>query len=494
MTAKNYLAFDLGASSGRAILGRFDGKKLSIEELHRHPNGYVRMGNGYYWDIISLFSNIKEGIARSSRKGYELSGIGIDTWAVDFGLIDKQGKLISNPRAYRDPAWLPNMKAFHKKYGERTLFNMTGIANLEFNTVYQLYSLVWGGDPLLGIAEKLLLLPDLLGYLLCGEMSAEYSNATATQMLDRTTGNWSKGILDMTGVPESLMPDIRMGGTIKGVLYDYIKEETGQKGFCPVFNVGSHDTASAVASVPAEDDNYAYISSGTWSLMGIVSDEAIVNDFVYENDFSNEGTVDGKYRPLKNIMGLWIIQCCKKQWDRESAMGWDEISALAEKAPAFRSFIDVNDRLFFDGDNMVRKIQRFCEETGQPVPQSTGEIARTVYQSLAMSYRETFQGLESLKGKRIDTLHIVGGGAQNSLLNRFTADATNRTVLAGPYEATAAGNLVMQLIAAGELGDIGDGRQLIGDSFEVARYEPEDADTWAEEYERYLEIKKKNRK
>ena len=490
----NYIAVDLGASNGRTILGRFDGRKLTLEEISRFDNHYAHMGDAYHWDVISLYKNIVEGLRLYARQEKApLMGIGIDTWGVDFGLFDRQGKLIGNPRAYRDPRSLRGMQAFHEKYGARALFDLTGVANLEFNTAYQLYDMVRTGDPQLDIAERLLLMPDLLGYLLCGTMSNEYTCATTTQMLDIHTGQWSAAVLNMLGIPESLLAPIQMSGTVKGHLLAHICEETGLKSAPPIYNVGAHDTASAVASVPAANDNFAFISSGTWSLMGILSNKAIISDEVYTKRFSNEGTVNGGYRPLRNIMGLWIIQNCKRQWDREQPLSWSDIGGLVEEAPAFRSIIDINAHDFFDADNMPQKIQHFCAAMGQPVPQTRGEIARTVYESLALSYKEAFEGLETLRGQPIEVLHIVGGGSKNFLLNRMTAGTVNRPVVAGPYEATAVGNLMLQVKAAGEIRSYGELRQVVRDSFAVETYEPENTARWAEQYRTFLKIKEQRK-
>jgi sugar (pentulose or hexulose) kinase len=310
------------------------------------------------------------------------------------------------------------------------------------------------------------------------------------QMLDSRSGKWSKEIIGMLGVPESLFTEIQMSGEVKGTVYPAIVSEAGLKSAPSVICVGSHDTASAVASVPATTENYAFISSGTWSLMGIVSDHAIVNDVVYENKLSNEGTVTGSWRPLKNIMGLWIIQNCKRQWDREQKNSWDELVEMAKAAKPFGSFIDVNSHDFFDGDRMPQKIQQYCKSTGQRVPETRGEIARTVYESLAMGYRETFTGLEKLKGGRIDVLHIVGGGSKNRLLNQFAANAVGRQVVAGPGEATAIGNLMVQVKSSGEIRDLAEMRQVIRNSFDVEIFEPQESDAWAEQFERYQKIKK----
>lgn len=489
VACRDYIAFDFGASSGRGILGRFDGERLTIHELNRFHNGYVRVGDEYYWDILHLYQSMKDGLrAYACQYGGDLSGIGIDTWGVDFGLIDTQGRLIGNPRAYRDPRGERGQRAFYEKYGEKAAFDITGIASLEFNTIYQLYDMVLQKDPQLIMAGKVLLIPDLLGYLLCGDISAEYTFATTTQMLDSETDKWSDEIVHMLGIEPDLLPPVRMSGEKKANLYDAIRQETGLTNAPPVFCVGSHDTASAVASVPAAHENYAYLSSGTWSLIGMIRDTALINERVYQNKFSNEGAIDGRVRLLKNIMGLWIIQCCKQAWDRETPLSWDGIVDLAQAAPPFQSFIDVNDHAFFNPDHMPDKIIQYCREAGQKAPETKGEIARTVYESLAMSYRDAFVGLEQLKGGRIDVLHIVGGGSQNALLNQYTANVIGREVVAGPAEATAIGNLMVQIIASGEVSSMDEMREVIRRSCGVRNYEPRDAQLWADMYGRYREV------
>lgn len=490
MSQKTFIAADLGASNGRTILGCFDGSKLSLEELNRFENHYVCVGDAYYWDVLHLYLSILDGLKRCRKMGVDVpSGIGIDTWGVDFGLIDKQGRLVCNPRAYRDPRSARGMNAFHQRYGERAAFDVTGIANLEFNTVYQLYDMVQTADPVLEIADKLLLMPDLLSYMLSGVVTTEYTNATTTQMLD-SSGEWSGEIVAMTGINASLLTRIQMSGEKKGQLHRSIQEGIGFRDAPPVYCVGSHDTASAVASVPAAAKNNAFLSSGTWSLFGMERDRVLVSDEVFRYNFSNEGAITGGVRLLRNIMGLWIIQNCKRQWNREKEVSWNEIVAAAKATPAFASLIDVNAHVFFNGNKMTEKIQKYCNDTGQPVPQTMGEIARTVYESLAMGYKEAFDGLEQLKGGRIDVLHIVGGGANNKLLNQMTANALNRPVVAGPTEATAIGNLMVQVKASGEVKNLAEMRQVIRDSFDVETYEPHNTEQWAAQYRRYEHIKR----
>ena len=489
MEHKAYIAIDLGASSGRSILGLFDGSRLEIEELNRFDNSFVKVGGEYYWDILFLYTNIIDSLKKFGRtKSAKLCGIGIDTWGVDFGLIDAQGRLIGNLRAYRDLRALRGMKAFQQKYGQRAAFDITGTANYEYNTLYQLYDMIETEDPQLKAADKLLLMPDLISYMLCGRVSCEFTHASTTQMLD-AKGGWSTQLADMMGITPSLLPMIQMSGEKKADLYEDIGREAGLDYAVPVYCVGSHDTASAVASVPASNDNYAFLSSGTWSLIGIETDEAVINDAVYSSGLTNEGTVTGDKRLLKNIMGLWIIQNCKRQWDSQGKTSWDDIVAEAQAARPFSSFIDVNAHDLFDGENIIQKIQSYCRATGQSVPQTKGETARIVYESLAMCYKEAFDELERIKGSRIDVLHIVGGGSNNKLLNQMTANSLNRTVVAGPAEATAIGNLMMQVKASGEVKNLAEMRQVIRDSFNVERYEPQQTDDWTENYYKYIKIK-----
>lgn len=486
--SKAFMAVDLGASNGRTIIGRFDGRKLSLEELSRFENNYVRVGDAYYWDVLRLYTNIVDALKLYGKQNSApLCGIGIDTWGVDFGLIDRQGRLTGNPRAYRDERGYRGMQAFFEKYGKKAAFDITGIANMEFNTGFQLYDMVMTDDPQLEYADKLLLLPDLLAYMLCGRAACEYTHATTTQMLDGS-GSWSREMVDMIGIKPSLLPEIQMSGEKKADLYPFLQKDAGLKQAVPVFCVGSHDTASAVASVPTSTDNYAFLSSGTWSLIGIENEKPIINDTVFDGSFSNEGTVTGGVRLLRNIMGMWIIQNCKRQWDAERKHSWDEIVEMAKAAPQFASFIDVTAHTFYDGGDMVGRIQQYCKDTGQTVPQTKGEIARTVYESLAMCYRQAFEGLEQLRGGRIDVLHIVGGGANNKMLNQLTANALGRPVVAGPTEATAIGNLMMQAKASGEVGSLTEMRQVIRDSFDVETYEPQNTKDWAVQYERYQKL------
>ncbi len=481
---RHYIAVDLGSSNGRLILGKFDGTVIKLEVLHRFENNYIRFKDACYWDVLYLYSNIIKGLSIYSKQyNKPPDGIGVDTWGVDFGLIDKRGRLIGYPQAYRDPRGLEGMHKFHKKFGKKAAFNITGNANYEYNTLYQLYSMVEYQDAQLEIADKLLLMPDLLAYMLCGKASCEYTHASTTQML---SGNdWSDEILGMLGIRRSLLPDIQFSGEKKGNLLPHVLESSGLFGTIPVYCVGSHDTASAAASVPAAKNNYVFLSSETRSMIGMESNRLIINGVVFDHALTNEGTVTGGYRLQSNIMGLWIIQECKREWDREMTISWNEIVDQANAAPIFMSFIDVNDRIFFDSGNMVKKIRQYCASTGQEIPTTIGEVARTVYESLAMSYREAFIRLEMLRGTCIDVLHIVGGGSNNKLLNQMTANAINRDVVAGPVEATAVGNLMVQVQASGGVKDLAGIRAIIRNSFEIEVFHPNEAENWTRSFNRY---------
>ncbi len=490
MKRKNYLAVDLGASNGRVICGGFDGKKLELTELNRFTNEYVRLEGEYYWNVLSLYTNIVNGInAFTSGNTGEYSGIGIDTWGVDFALIDREGRLVGNPRSYRDPRGRRGRKAFAKKYGESAAFDLTGISNEDFNTLFQLYDMAQSGDPALEYADKLLLLPDYLGYMLCGVKSSEFTEATTTQMVAKNTARWSDEVINMAGVNRGLFTDIQMPGTIKGDMTKYACELTGTKNVPKIICVGSHDTSSAIAAVPSKAKNYACISSGTWSLVALVLENGVVNEDVFKAGLSNEGIVGGKYSMLKNAMGMWLIQNCKKEWESKGqTLSWDDIVNAAENSEKFRSVIDVNDEIFYGGENPLQKIVYYCEKTEQPIPATVGEFARTIYESMAICYKLTLESLAKVTNSGIESVYIVGGGCRNKLLNKFTANATGKHVLAGPVEATAIGNILMQLKATGEINGEEQMREVIANSFELGEFTPENTEEWDEHTERFRKV------
>lgn len=484
---KNLLAFDLGASNGRAILGQLDGGKLHLRELHRFENNYIEMNGVFYWDLPYLFNQLKQGLLafRQANVG-ELDCFGIDTWGVDYGLLDRNGHLLGNPRAYRYSVDA-DAEAVWETVGFPTLFARTGIANNNYNTLYQLYRRKREGDVALENAETLLLLPDLLGYFLTGEKKSEYTEVTTSMLYNPTTKDWDWQTIRELGLPETIFTPIDRAGTLRGKLRPELAAELGlnQANFAAV---GTHDTASAVAAIPGSG-SFAFCSSGTWSLFGVETDHPILTDSVRDANFTNEGTIQGGFRPLKNIMGLWLIQECRRDWQKQGRnYSWNEIVAEAEQAEPFRSILDPDYGEFFAGGDMVKKIQNFCRKTSQPVPETVGQIARCIYESLALKYRWALERLEEIKGERIGQLNIVGGGIQNKLLNQMAADAIDRPVVTGPIEGAAIGNLLAQAMALGEIRTMDELRDVVRASEPVSRYEPNHTPAWQAAYTRLLSL------
>ena len=481
----NLLAFDLGASNGRGILGRFDGEKIQMQELHRYENNYVNLNRVLYWDSLNLFLQMKQAFHAFKRAGLgDLASFGIDTWGVDFGLLDRNGHLLGNPRSYRH-ASEGDMKAVWEVIPFEELFQRTGIAAMDINTICQLYRLHRERDVALEHADTMLMMPDLLGYFFTGEKVSEYTNVSTTMLCNPHTHDWDWQTIRDLGLPEKIFTRIDRAGHLRGSLLPELAEEFGinRAAFAAV---GTHDTASAVAAIPGEG-NFAFCSSGTWSLFGVETDNAILSDAVRDANFSNEGTVQGTFRPLKNIMGLWIIQECRRDWKAAGkSYSWDDIVDMARKEQPFRSVIDPDYSEFFSAGNMEKKIRQFCHCTGQPVPETPGQIARCIYESLALKYRWALERLEEIKGSRLDTLNIVGGGIQNKLLNQMVADSISRPVVTGPIEGAAIGNLLMQAVALGELKDIGEVRQVVRNSETVEVYEPCHSAAWDDAYDRML--------
>ena len=484
---KNLLAFDLGASNGRAILGQFDGEKITMKELHRFENNYVEMNGVFYWDLPYLYNQLKQGLLAFKQENVgDLDCFGIDTWGVDYGLLDKNGHLLGNPRAYRYSVD-EDIAETDKIVDFPTLFTRTGIAKLNFNTVYQLYRRKRQGDVALEQAQKLLMMPDLLGYFLTGEMKSEYTNVTTSMLYNPTTRDWDWETIRALGLPEHIFTEIDRAGQLRGQLRPELAEELGlnRANFAAV---GTHDTASAVAAIPGTG-SFAFCSSGTWSLFGVETDKPILTEDVRDANFSNEGTIQGGFRPLKNIMGLWLIQECRRDWIKAGTKySWDEIVQEAKKAEPLRSIIDPDHGAFFAGGNMVAKIQEFCRNTNQPVPETVGQIARCIYESLALKYRWALERLEEIKGQSIDALNIVGGGIQNKLLNQMVADSINRPVVTGPVEGAAIGNLLAQAMALGEIKDLAQLRQVVRNSEAVESYQPNHTQDWEAAYQKLLSM------
>ncbi len=482
----NLLAFDYGASSGRAILGKYDGNRLKLCEVHRFSNDPVMVNGTLYWDVLRLFYDMKQGILKLRHgENIEIASIGTDTWGVDFGLLGSKGELLGNPVHYRDDRTSNMLQEAFKLVTKEEIYKCTGIQFTKFNTIYQLLALKLGNAHILDEARTLLFMPDLLNYFLTGIKKTEYSIASTSQMLNAKSGSWDEELLGKIGLPFDILTDIMQPGQIMGTISKLLCEELVINEI-PVVSVAEHDTASAVMAVPSINGKYAYLSSGTWSLLGTEVSAPLINEKSFRLEYTNEGGFGNTIRLLKNIMGLWIFQECKRTWDKTGEkLSFDELESMAELCEPFKCFIDPDDDLFYSPGNMPEKIIQYCEKTGQPIPEGKGEIVRCIMESLAYKYRMTMEGLEDILGYKIPVLHIVGGGCKNLLLNRFTANALGRPVVTGPVEATAAGNLICQLIALGELSDINEARKLIARSFVPGEYLPSETEEWEDAYGKF---------
>ena len=455
-----------------------------MEELHRFENHYLEMNGVYYWDTPYLYEQCKQGLLAFAKRGVgELDAFGIDTWGVDYGLLDRNGQLLGLSRSYR-LGTQEDVDAVKAIVPEEELFARCGIdTNLAFNTLYQLYRRKREGDTALDAADKLLFTPDLLGYFLTGETGTEYTMATTSQIYSPTARAWDMELLRKLGLPEHIFTNIDPSSTVRGALRKAVQEETGV-GDARFVAVGSHDTASSVAAIPGRG-SFAFCSSGTWSLIGVETEKPELSDEARRLGFSNEGTVQGGFQPLRNINGLWIIQECRREWRRDGKdLTWDAIVSEASFVKPLRSVIDTDAPEFYGGGNMVEKIRGYCAASGQPVPDSVGEVARCVYESLALKYRLAVEGLEKIKGERIDSLNIVGGGIQNRLLNQMAADALDRVVVTGPTEGAAMGNLLTQALALGDIANIGELREVVRASEHVETWEPQHTQAWEDAYGR----------
>jgi rhamnulokinase len=487
-----FAAVDLGAESGRVVVGSFDGKTVALEEAHRFSNTPVRAAGTLHWDVLRLWNDIQDGLSRAHHAHGELAGIGVDTWGVDFGLFDSNAALLGNPVHYRDARNDGVMERAFEVVPRDEIFARTGLAFLPFNTLFQLLALKTQNSPQLQIASSLLFTPDLLHYWLTGTRAAEYTIASTSQMLDARTRNWDEELLGKLDLPTRLLPDLIAPGTALGHLREDVASRTGLAPSTHVIAPGAHDTASAVAAVPFSNDNGAYLSSGTWSLMGIELDEPLINDRVAELNFTNEGGVGGKIRFLKNIAGLWLVQECRRAWNVTTGrkFSYARLTELAERAAPFRSMIEPDDPTFAAPDSMSRAIVNYCKAHNQPAPREEGEFVRCCLEGLALKYRWTLEKLEELRGRKIETLHVVGGGTQNKLLTQLTADAIGRPVITGPVEATATGNILTQAMARGELSTLAELREVVRNSFEVETFEPraEYSGQWDEAYQKFLAL------
>jgi rhamnulokinase len=485
---KKLLAFDLGAESGRGVLGLFDGQRLRLEVVNRFANGPVRTLDTLHWDVLHLFTEMTAGLRRCAAEHGGIDSLAVDTWGVDFALLGRGGTLLGNPRHYRDPHTETIMDAAFAQVSRLEIFRQTGIQFMRFNTLFQLLALQRDRSPLLEVAETLLFMPDLFHYFFTGIKVNEYTDASTSQMLDPRSRGWAFGLAKALGLPAHLLGTLVAPGTVLGPLRAPVAAETGLKPV-PVIAPASHDTASAVAAVPATGTSWAYISSGTWSLMGAETTEPLLGEKALACNFTNEGGVGGTIRLLKNIMGLWLVQECRRVWERaRKALTYDDLTRLAEASPAFISLVDPDDAGFILPPNMPAALGEFCRRSGQAVPVEPGPVMRCALESLALRYRWVLERLEELLGRRLEVVHIVGGGSQNALLCQFTADACNRPVVAGPVEATAVGNVLVQAIGLGLLGSLADARAVVRQSFEVRTYSPQNPECWQEPYQRFLKL------
>ena len=484
---KRVLSFDFGASSGRAMLSHFDGEKITMEEIHRFSNDTIIVNGTMYWDILRLFFEIKTSITKAVNSG-GFDAIGIDTWGVDFGLIDKRGKLLSNPVHYRDLRTEGIPEKVFETICKEEIYNRTGTQCMRINTLYQLMYLKENEPEIFENTEKVLLIPDLFAYMLTGEMRAEASIASTTNLYNPYKRDWDYELIERLGLNKNLFPEIIKAGNIYGYLTDEICEELGCEKV-PVIAVCAHDTASAVAATPSSADDFVYISCGTWSLFGIEAKEPIINDEVCALNFTNEGGFEDTVRFLKNIMGLWLIQESRRQWRREGEeVGFDQLEKEALASEPFKCFVDVDDPMFESAGNLPKRVKEFCQKTGQYVPETRGEIMRCIYQSIAMKYKYTFNKLGEIANKKYTKINMLGGGIKDKLLCRLTADACNAEVLAGPTEATVMGNIAVAYYALDEIKDFADIRKTVSNSTDIKHYLPENPEAWEEAYEHYLKI------
>jgi rhamnulokinase len=485
----HFLAVDLGAESGRVILGVLDGGRLSLEPLHRFPNQPVALPTGLYWDTLRLWHEILTGLAVAGReRRIPIEGIGVDTWGVDFALLGADGALVDNPRHYRDARNNGMLERTFAVVSREEIFAQTGLQFMQLNSLYQWHALKLAWSPALQSARTLLFMPDLFHYFLTGVKKAELTIASTSQFYGPLRGDWARELLATLRLDPSLLPEIVPAGTRLGPILPYVADQTGLDAGTPVFATASHDTASAVAAVPAASDRgWCYISSGTWSLMGVELEEPVINERALELNFTNEIGVEGRVRLLKNIMGLWPLQECRREWARQGReFSYEELTRLAAGAPPFFAVIDPDQ--FLEPGHMPERIAAWCAGHGQTPPSEPGVVCRVVLESLALRYRQVLDNLEELSGRRIERIHIVGGGSRNRLLNQFVADCTNRTVLAGPAEATAAGNILTQAMGAGLVLGLDQIRGVVRASFPVEVYQPKSPEDWSAPYRRFTSL------
>lgn len=491
MNEKHFFAVDLGATSGRTILGTIGDSDMAIREITRFSNPIIETCGHSYWDIYALFSEIIKGLKAIAKEEVEIESIGIDTWGVDFVFIAEDGELLRQPYSYRDLHTVGAPEVFFERFPREEVYEKTGIQVMNFNTLFQLDTIRRNSASVLSATDKVVFIPDALSYMLTGEIVTEYTIASTSQLLDAHTKEFDTELLDAVGLRRAHFGRMVHPGTVIGRLNKDVQTGTGLKAI-PVIAVAGHDTASAVAAIPAGDECFAYLSSGTWSLMGIETEKPIINEESYAMNFTNEGGVAGKIRFLKNICGMWLLECCRREWDSKNSYSYAELIEMALEAAPLECLINPDAPCFANPTSMVKAIQTYCRETGQKVPQACGEIIRCIFESLALRYKQVFEYLQHIAPFPINCLHVIGGGSKNNLLNQFTANALGVKVVAGPSEATAIGNIMLQAKAANVMPDFQAMRNLACKSIRVTACYPQDKDAWESAYARYRHIYRDN--
>lgn len=488
MKNKSFLAFDLGATSGRSILGTIENGRLQMKELTRFPNQILQIGDHFHWNIYSLFEHLKAGLVAAKNEGIEISSIGIDTWGVDFAMLAEDGSILGAPYAYRDPHTIGAPEKYFEIVSREKVYDLTGIQVMNFNSLYQLFALSQANNSLLKATKEILFMPDALAYLLTGNKVVEYTIASTSQILNPRTKKFEAELLEKAGVSPSILGEIVMPGHLIGTLRDDLAEES-ELGKINVVAVAGHDTGAAVAAVPASNENFAYLSSGTWSLMGIEVKDAIINEETSKYNFTNEGGVEGTTRFLKNITGMWILEQCMKEWKKEGiTYAYEKIVQMADTVEPFQSLIDTDHTSFACPGCMTKAIQDYCAASGQKVPQTHPEFVRCIFESLSLKYHYILDLLKGLAPFPIEKLHVIGGGSKNPLLNQWTANSIGIPVAAGPSEATAIGNIMLQAKAAGCVDSLFEMRQIIAESVHIDEFIPENSEVWAEAYKKFLAV------
>lgn len=486
MTNVNFFAVDLGATSGRTILGSLVDGKLVQRELTRFPNPIIETGGHFFWDIYALYGEVIRGLKVVATEGVEIASVGIDTWGCDFVMVGRDGGVLRNPYCYRDPHTDGAMEEYFKLVPKERVYEKTGIQFMQFNSLFQLATLKRNGDSALETAERILFIPDALMYMLTGEAVCEYTVLSTSQMLNPRTKRIDPELIGAIGLEERLFGRYVQPGEQVGVLSAEVQKLTGL-GAVPVVAVAGHDTGSAVAAVPAENERFAYLSCGTWSLLGIETQDAIISKESFEYNFTNEGGIEGTTRFLKNICGMWLLERCRKEWT-DAPADVAQVNRDSMDAEAFRSFIFPDAPDFANPVSMVEAIRNYCKKTGQPVPEDYRAMARCIFESLAMRYRQVLGYLKDMAPFPIEKLHVIGGGSRNGYLMQMAADSIGLPVVTGPVEGTAIGNIMLQAKAAGVVTDLFEMRRIIADSIEMKMYEPQDTEVWNVAYERYLEV------